>query len=141
MGFPIKLFHFLIVFHFINIYFFLMFIRMCSMCPWPKCEGTHWWLNWFFPSKSIFCNLLALPTEARILCLDSLGLHIATHYHSQWTSTHIWNYTTIKRKQIKKSQIFQNKMCFPLLHYTSKNEKEKRKKPWMLSKKEKKIKS
>jgi hypothetical protein len=41
---------------------------------------------------------------------------------------HIWNCDydnkiVINKKQRNISQTFQNKMCFPLLHYTSKNEK------------------
>jgi hypothetical protein len=41
---------------------------------------------------------------------------------------HIWNYDYDNKIAINKtkrniSQILQNKICFPLLHYTSKNKK------------------
>ncbi len=43
--------------------------------------------------------------------------------HTTMTHLELYNKIAITRKQRKTSQNFQNAMHFPLLHYTSKNEK------------------
>jgi len=64
--------------------------------------------------------------------------------HTTMTHLELYNKIAITRKQRKTSQNFQNAMHFPLLHYTSKNEKkgheccQKKKKKKKKKKKQKK---